>query len=90
MNAPWSFTAVWSIVKGWLDEKTRQKIQMVGSKPTKELLKYIDEEQIPDFLGGKCTRLLEEDHGPWTDYEVVDGHRPGDIVGIRRKGDPAD
>ena len=40
-------------------------------------------------MGGKCTRLLEEDHGPWTDYEIVDGNRPGDIVGIRKKGNPS-
>lgn len=26
VNAPWTFTAVWKIVQGWLDEKTRQKI----------------------------------------------------------------
>ena len=23
VNAPWAFTAVWSMAKGWLDEKTR-------------------------------------------------------------------
>jgi hypothetical protein len=88
VNAPWTFTAAWSIIKGWLDEKTRAKIQIVGGKPLKTLLQYIDEENIPDFLGGKCTRLLEEDHGPWNDYEVVDGSNPGDVVGIRRKNDP--
>ena len=46
---------------------------MVGGKPMKELIKYVDEDQIPEFLGGKCTRLLEEDHGPWNEYEVIDG-----------------
>ena len=61
---------------------------MVGSKPLKELLKHIDEESIPDFLGGKCTRQLEEDYGPWNDYEIVDGTKKGDIVGICKKGDP--
>lgn len=51
-------------------------------------MKHIDEENIPDFLGGKCTQKLEDDYGPWKEYEVVDGSRPGDIVGIRKKGDP--
>jgi hypothetical protein len=39
-------------------------------------------------LGGKCTAKLEEDKGPWNDYEVVDGSTPGDIVGIRKKSEP--
>ena len=88
VNAPWTFTAVWKIVQGWLDEKTRQKIQIVGGKPFKTLVKYIDEDSIPDFLGGNCTRKLEEDYGPWNDYEIVDSAIPGDIVGIRKKNDP--
>ena len=53
----------------------------------KELSKYVDEENIPDFLGGSCTRKLEEDYGPWEEYEIVDGQKPDDIVGIRKKGD---
>ena len=88
-NAPWTFTAVWKVVQGWLDEKTRQKIQIVGGKPLKELLKHIEEDQIPDFLGGKNTQRLEDDYGPWKEYELVDGARPGDVVGIRKRGDPS-
>lgn len=87
MNAPWTFTAAWKLVSGWLDEKTRQKIQIVGGKTLKELSKYVDEENIPDFLGGSCTRKLEEDYGPWEEYEIVDGQKPDDIVGIRKRGD---
>lgn len=30
VNAPMLFTGVWSIVKGWLDERTRAKIQILG------------------------------------------------------------
>ena len=44
VNAPWSFTTVWSVIKGFLDEKTRAKIQIVGGKAIKELIKHIDEE----------------------------------------------
>ena len=43
--------------------------------------------QIPDFLGGPNTTPLIDDHGPWNDFEVVDGCRHGDIVGVRRKAD---
>lgn len=28
-----------------------------------------------------------DDYGPWNDYEVVDGHKKGDVVGIRKKSD---
>jgi len=87
VNSPWSFTAVWSIVKGWLDEKTRAKIHIVGGKPIKHLINYIDEDSIPDFLGGKNDTPLMNDHGPWNDYEIVDGAKRGEIVGIRKKGD---
>lgn len=87
VNSPWSFTAVWSVVKGWLDERTRAKIVIVGGRPIDELRKHIDDDQIPEFLGGTNTAPLEKDVGPWNDFEVVDGSRRGDIVGIRRISD---
>jgi hypothetical protein len=27
-NAPMIFTAIWALVKGWLDERTRKKISI--------------------------------------------------------------
>ena len=30
-NAPMTFTAIWAVVKGFLDEKTRGKIKILGS-----------------------------------------------------------
>ena len=89
INAPWSFSAAWKVIKGWLDERTRSKIHIISGDPLPTLLKYIDIEQIPSFLGGRCTRTLLEDHGPWEDFEVVDGIKRGDVVGIRRKADGA-
>lgn len=47
------FTGVWQIIKPWLTEKTRNKITIVGGKYKDKLLEYIDEENLPDFLGGK-------------------------------------
>ena len=87
VNAPWAFTAVWSIAKGWLDEKTRAKVNILGGGYTKELLKFVDEDQLSVSLGGKHTSELIDDAGPWNDYEIVDGHKPGDVVGIRKKGE---
>lgn len=42
VNAPWTFSAVWSVIKGWLDENTRKKIQIVSGNPKQELIKYMD------------------------------------------------
>jgi hypothetical protein len=44
VNAPKTFTMIWAIIKAWLDEKTREKIQIKGSGYQKTLLKYVDEE----------------------------------------------
>ena len=87
VNAPMLFTGVWALIKGWLDEKTREKIQIVGGGYTKKLLQYIDEDQLIDFLGGKNTAKLVDDVGPWNDFEVVDGSKKDDVVGVRLKAD---
>ena len=87
VNAPMLFTGVWAVVKAWLDEKTREKIQIVGGGYTKKLLQYIDEDQLVDFLGGKNTSKIEDDIGPWNDFELVDGVNKNDVVGVRRKSD---
>ena len=42
LNAPMLFTGVWAIVKMWIDDKTKEKIHILGSNYKKELLKYID------------------------------------------------
>lgn len=86
VNAPMIFTGVWAIVKGFLDEKTRRKITIHGSKYQKELFELVDPQFVPEFLGGTCTCAelggclkTSTAPGPWSDYEVVNP------VGIRRK-----
>jgi len=83
VNAPMLFTGVWAVIKGFLDEKTRNKIKILGGNFKKELLEVVEPENLPDFLGGTCTcteygGCLYSNLGPWNDYEVVG-------VGIRRK-----
>jgi len=29
--------------------------------------------------------MLSEDWGPWNNYEIVDGYKKDDVVGIRKK-----
>ena len=52
------------------------------------MLEFIDEDQIPGFLGGTASDDPLIDNGPWNDYELVDSSEPGAAVGVRRKDDP--
>jgi len=40
------------MIKGWIDEKTRRKINICGSNFLPKLLEFVDIESIPEFLGG--------------------------------------
>jgi len=42
INAPMLFTGCWTIVKGFLDEKTRQKISITGSGFLTKVLEVVD------------------------------------------------
>jgi len=54
INAPFWFKAIWVIIKAFLDAKTVSKIKIYGSDYLKHFVKYIDVENLPEFLGGKC------------------------------------
>lgn len=41
VNAPFIFSAIWAIVRGFIDEKTRKKINIMGGKFKKTLLEAI-------------------------------------------------
>ena len=82
VNAPMLFSGIWAVVKGFLDEKTRGKIKIIGTNFLPTLEQFMDREQIPDFLGGgsPCSgEVLLASHGPWDDFEIHG-------TGIRRKG----
>jgi len=71
INAPWAFSTVWSLIKGWLDEVTVAKIAIIGSGYEKELLKQIPMENLPSDLRGKCTcpeGCSLSDAGPWNEH----------------------
>lgn len=68
INAPMLFTATWVVIKQMLDERTVKKISIIGSSYKSQLLEYIDEENLPDFLGGTCKckgGCSNIDIGPW-------------------------
>ena len=47
VNAPRSFSAVWAVVRPWLDEQTASKIQIVSGDYRLQVLKLADESQLP-------------------------------------------
>jgi hypothetical protein len=70
INAPWGFSTVFGIVKGWLDPVTVEKIHVLGSGYQKELLSQIPAENLPKMFGGTCDcpgGCAFSDEGPWTD-----------------------
>jgi len=71
INTSFFFSAVWTIVKSFIDEKTRNKVSVEKSSYQKKLLELVDPENLPTFLGGTCTcshidgGCLYADIGPW-------------------------
>jgi len=68
INAPWAFSAVWAIIKPWLDEVTVSKIEILGSGYKEKLLAQIPVENLPKEFGGTCTCMRGcslSDAGPW-------------------------
>ena len=71
VNVGWLFRAVWSMVKGFIDQKTQNKISLLKDTYKDDLLALIDEDKLPSFFGGKCTcsefmyGCLGSDIGPW-------------------------
>jgi len=70
INASFMFKAIWVLVKGFIDKKTRKKIHTENHKYLPKLLEYIDIDNLPSILGGycKCEKFggcLYSDIGPW-------------------------
>ncbi|CAN8328782.1 unnamed protein product [Cochlearia groenlandica] len=75
INAGYGFRLLWSTVKSFLDPKTTAKIHVLGNKYQSKLLEIIDANELPEFLGGKCTcadkgGCMRSDKGPWNDPEI--------------------
>jgi len=88
INTPLFFHGCWSIIKNFVDEKTRKKIHILGSNYKKELLQFVDENDLPDFFGGKLTEKdygpnLTNEQGPWVkataDNMTMPGNSPVEI-----------
>ncbi|RHZ67557.1 SEC14 family lipid-binding protein [Aspergillus thermomutatus] len=72
INAPWGFSSVFNVVKGFLDPVTVQKIHVLGSGYKKELLEQVPAENLPVEFGGTCQcagGCELSDMGPWQEPE---------------------
>ena len=72
INAPWGFSSVFSVIKGFLDPVTVNKIHVLGSGYQKELLEQVPKENLPEQFGGSCKcegGCMLSDAGPWKDPE---------------------
>ncbi len=72
INAPWGFSSIFSMVKGFLDPVTVEKIRILGTGYQAELLKQIPAENLPKQFGGQCDcpgGCAMSDLGPWQDPE---------------------
>ena len=76
VNVPSFFSIVYSVAKPLIPPETKKKIHVLTSRNVKnELLKHIDADQLPQFLGGSCVcdpknhtddkGCLSSDKGPW-------------------------
>jgi hypothetical protein len=75
INTGTIFKFIWSIIKAFIDERTKKKISIEGTDYIKKLKEFVDLENLPTFLGGtcKCEHIeggcLFSDAGPWNYYQ---------------------
>jgi len=67
VNAPGFFSLTWKVARGWIDQRTAAKVDVVGSgkeKLLKKLSNYIDPDELPSDYGGNgksIATFLKED-----------------------------
>lgn len=65
VNSPMLFSNIWTVIKTYIDENTKKKIETIGSKFEAQLAEIIEPANLPDFLGGKSTEEIAFYPGPW-------------------------
>lgn len=71
INAPTAFRAIWAVVKPLLNKRTQGKIEVCPKDYMPVLRNWIDEDSIPEYLGGKSKGTLIDDIGPWRAEQAV-------------------
>jgi hypothetical protein len=76
VNASRGFRIVWAWIRPFLDPATVARIRILGHDFADSLLQAIDPDQLPAFLGGRCScpgagGCLASDIGPWNDPAIL-------------------
>jgi len=88
VNASCLFTTVWACVKGWLDETTIAKVEILGKDYLNVLSKHVALENLPKDLGGVCEcagGCCLSNKGPWntTEKPTAEKSHPTDSLAKR-------
>lgn len=57
VSAPWTFSAVWGVVKQFIEETTAMKMHITSSAGDKNMKLHINEEQLEKKYGGQAQNL---------------------------------
>ena len=71
-RAPWVFSSIWNIIKGWLDPVVAAKINF--TKDIHDLSQYVDVKNIPKELGGEedyVYKYIEPEQGENAEMEAA-------------------
>ena len=84
INAGIIFRALWTLIRPFLDDKTKKKVKVLGEDYLEEVLKSVDKENLPKMLGGNCTcgedgLCLWSDEGLWKDPSKIES-LPEEII----------
>ncbi|CAM6085246.1 unnamed protein product [Calypogeia fissa] len=72
INAPVAFKVLWEMLSPFVDEHTQKKIGIYKGDGREDLLKTIDADNLPEFLGGKCNcpgGCENSVTGPWNELK---------------------
>jgi hypothetical protein len=65
INSGMLFSMVWAFVKHLIDPVTASKIKIISGSGKTDLLKIIDKENLPKFLGGEFSDEIKQNPGVW-------------------------
>ena len=75
INTGFIFRSIWSTCKYLYNNKTRNRIKLLGFQYKNELLSKIKDKDLPKFFGGLCNcepyGCLFSDQGPWNENKII-------------------
>ncbi|GLB45504.1 putative CRAL TRIO domain-containing protein [Lyophyllum shimeji] len=76
VNSPSFFPTIWSWIKGWFDEGTRNKIHVLGKDPGTKLRDLVDARNLPKPYGGELEWKFEDEPSLDEDAKAALGQMP--------------